>query len=318
MRGSKVFSLIFIFLTGGLCLTGQTGTGNIGISMPYPVHSQYLQNGLVINPAYAGSREALTFFGSFRKQWAGMTGSPLYETLSMHSLLKDNHVGLGLTAQFLSYGPTKATSIYAIYAYHLDLGKARLSMGLKGGFDMSNTNYSNLILIDKNDPAFTGDFKPYFMPNVGAGLYLYNKKFFVGASVPQFFSYVKTSDGKISFKTFQKFDVQATAGFLLKLADAFKFKPSIFLDYSLDKTKPARIDINGNFIIHDLVWVGGSWRTNEKVIVAILQLQITPQIMFGYSYDYALGTLSSYSGSHEFVVRYEFGYKVTAANPRYF
>lgn len=316
----RLYIVLVLFLIEGELVFAQTIQGPIRISMPFPVHSQYLQNGLVINPAYAGSREALTFFTSIRKQWFGLgNGSPLFETLSMHSLLKNDRVALGLTSQFLTYGPTKATSIYGIYAYHLNLGTARLSLGLRGGLDISNTNYSNLILIKPLDPAFTGDFKPYIMPNVGAGFYLYNKKFFFGASIPQFLSYIKTTEGKVSFNTFQKFDIEATAGLLIKLADVLKFKPSVYLDYSLDKTKQTRVDINGNFIICDIVWVGGSYRTSEKAAVGILQLQVNPQIMAGFSYDYPLGNLSNYSnGSFEAVLRYEFGYKVTAANPRYF
>ncbi|HVN56905.1 MAG TPA: type IX secretion system membrane protein PorP/SprF [Bacteroidales bacterium] len=310
--------LILIIITGQL-LAAQTGQDPIRISMPYPVHSQYLQNGLIINPAYAGSRESLSLFGSVRKQWWGIPGSPLFETLSIHSLLKNNHIGLGMTAQFLTYGPTQAISVYAVYAYHLNLGRTVLSMGMRGGFDYSNTNYSGIQTVVKPDDAFPTGNVPYFMPNVGAGVYLYNRKFFVGASIPQFLGYVKSNSGNVSFSAFQKIDVQATAGCLLRFSPVFKFKPSVFVDYSLDRTKPMRIDINGNFIISDLVWVGGSWRTNEKVAVGILQLQVSPKIMIGYSYDYALGTMSTYSkGSHEMILRYEFGYKVTASNPRYF
>jgi len=318
MRPGRSILIILIMLAG--VLEGYSQSDSMRISMPYPVHSQYLQNGLVINPAYAGSREALSVFASYRLQWVGLDyGSPSYETFSIHSLMKNNKVGLGLTAQFLKYGPTKGTGVYAMYTYHLQVGKARLSLGLKGGFDMANTNYTGLDYITHPDGAFEGDYKPYFMPNVGAGFYLYSKKFFLGAAIPQFFSYVKQSDGKISFNTFSKFDIQASAGALIRFADAFKFKPSVFIEYSLDKAKNMRIDLNGNFIISDLVWVGGSWRTSEKVAVGILQVQLNPQIMIGYSYDYPLGTMSTYaSGSHEIVLRYEFGYKVTAANPRYF
>jgi hypothetical protein len=65
--------------------------------------------------------------------------------------------------------------------------------------------------------------------------------------------------------------------------------------------------------------VGGSWRTSEQVAVGILQVQLNPQIMIGFSYDYPVGRMSSFSkGSTEFILRYEFGYKVSAANPRYF
>jgi hypothetical protein len=80
-----------------------------------------------------------------------------------------------------------------------------------------------------------------------------------------------------------------------------------------------QLDINGNFIIADLVWVGCSWRTTEQVIVGLLQVQVTHQLMLGLSYDYPAGRMNSYSkGSSEFVLRYEFGSKVSAANPRYF
>jgi type IX secretion system PorP/SprF family membrane protein len=236
----------------------------------------------------------------------------------MHSLLKNNHVALGLTLQTLQYGYTKGTSVYADYAYHITVGKSRLSMGLKAGFDMANSDYSGINLIYTPDEAFAGANK-YFMPNVGAGVYFYNNKFFIGAAVPTFLSYEKSSGGKVSLGTFTQFDVQATAGALIKFADEFKFKPSVFVDYSLDKTKDMRIDLNANFIICDLIWIGGSWRNSEKVAVGILQVQVSPQMMFGFSYDYPVGKGSTYpKGSVEGSLRYEFGYKVTAANPRYF
>ncbi|MGD0582430.1 MAG: type IX secretion system membrane protein PorP/SprF [Bacteroidales bacterium] len=303
----------------GAGLTGQTDSNHIRLSLAYPVYSQYLQNGLIINPAYAGSREALSFFASYRQQWIGVEGAPTFESFSIHSMLKNDHVGLGLTFQTLQYGVTRGTSLYADYAYHINLGKSRLSLGLKAGFDMSNDDYSGIITIDPNDPAFASNAK-YFMPNVGAGAYFYNKKFFIGASIPSFLSYEKSSNGKISFDTFQKFDIQATAGALIKIAEGFKFKPSVFVDYWLDNSKQTRLDINGNFIIHDFVWIGGSWRTNEKAVVGIVQVQLNAQMMIGFSYDYPLGSMSQpySSGSPEIVVRYEFGYKVTAANPRYF
>jgi hypothetical protein len=89
----------------------------------------------------------------------------------------------------------------------------------------------------------------------------------------------------------------------------------------MQKTKKlTQLDLSGNFIIADLLWVGGSWRTTEQVAVGILQVQLNPQLMFGFSYDYSVGRMTSFKtkGSSEFVLRYEFGSKVSAANPRYF
>jgi type IX secretion system PorP/SprF family membrane protein len=318
MLRRRILFTILILLSG-FSLEGQTGSEQTKISLAYPVYSQYLHNGLIINPAYAGSREVLSIFLSGRLQWMGIKGAPVSQTVSIHTLLKSDRVGLGLSGQFFQYGFSKSTSIYTDYAYHLILGKGKLSMGLRAGFDLSNTDYTGILLIDPNDPMFTSNDKPYFLPNVGAGLYYYNNRYFVGAAVPSFLSYVKNSAGAVSFGTFKDFDLLITAGALITFSPEFKFKPSVFVDYSVQKTKKMRIDLNGNFIIYDLVWIGGSWRTSEEVAVGILQLQLTPQFMFGYSYDYPVGNMNTYSkGSHEFILRYEFGYKVSAANPRYF
>lgn len=318
MRKTNLLLILLIFFSSSK-VAGQDIPGDTKISLAYPVFSQYLQNGLIINPAYAGSREVLSLFLSGRLQWAGIKGAPILQTISMHSLLKNNRIGLGLSGQFLQYGFSKSTSVYADYAYHLKVGTGKLSMGLRAGFDMSNTNYAGIILIDPNDPVFAANDKPYILPNVGTGLYYYTSSFFVGAAIPSFLSYVKSSSGKISLNTFKEFEVLATAGALITISPAFRIKPSVFVDWPLRSEGKVRVDLNGNFIIYDFVWLGGSWRTSEQVAVGILQFQINPQLMFGYSYDYPVGNLNTYSkGSHEVIVRYEFGYKVSAANPRYF
>ncbi|MGQ9619530.1 MAG: PorP/SprF family type IX secretion system membrane protein [Bacteroidales bacterium] len=315
--------LILLIITGCPVLSGQNGTPDMTrISLFYPVYSQYLHNGLLINPAYAGTREALSFFISGRMQWMGIEGAPVFQTASMHTLLKNNKVGLGVSGQFFKFGYSRATSVYTDYAYHIMLGKNRLSMGLRAGFDMSNTDYTGIILINPNDPVFVSNDKPYFLPNVGSGIYFSGKNFFIGAAVPSFLSYLKSNSGEVSFDTFTDFDIVATAGALISFSPAFRFKPSVFVDYPLQKTNnknSIRFDLNGNFIFFDFLWLGASWRTYEEVIVGIIQLQVTPQLMFGYSYDYPSGQMNTYSkGSHEIVFRYEFGYKVSAANPRYF
>jgi type IX secretion system PorP/SprF family membrane protein len=326
MQGKR---LVFIVSLLWFCFRaeGQTDPVSTKFNLAYPVFSQYLQNGLIINPAYAGSRDVLSFFLSGREQWAGITGAPALETISLHTLLKNDRVGLGLTGQFMQFGMTSQTSVYADYAYHLRLGSGKLALGLKAGFDMSNTNYtidfrnslsSSISNPQATDPVFESG-ERYLLPNVGAGLYYYGKKFFAGASVPAFLAYERGSDGKMSFKALTDMEVLATAGALVTFAPSFKFKPSVFIDYSLANSKKMQIDLNGNFIIKDLIWIGASWRTSEKVAVGILQVQINPQLMVGYSYDYPVSSMSNFSkASHEVVIRYEFSYKVSAMNPRYF
>ena len=314
------FSLFISFFTS---VPGQAVPDTAGISLGYPVYSQYLQNGLIINPAYSGSRGALSSFLSYRMQWMGTDGAPSIQSVSLHTPMKNDKVALGLMAQFMKFGITKSTSVYASYAYHIKLAKGKLSFGLKAGADMSNTDYASIreTLTNPSDPVFASNDDPYVLPNVGAGVYYFSDKLFAGVSVPSFLSYRKTGTGSVqAYHSFNEYDIIFSAGGLITFSHFIKFKPSLLIDYSLQDTKKlTQFDINGNFIFADLIWLGGSWRTSEEVAVGILQVQINPQLMFGFSYDYPVGRMNSYSkGSSEFILRYEFGSKVSAANPRYF
>jgi type IX secretion system PorP/SprF family membrane protein len=318
-------STLILFLSILNIAHGQANPDSTRISLGYPVYSQYLQNGLMINPAYTGSREALSAFMSYRMQWMGIKGAPVIQSVSLHSPMKNDRVALGLKAQFMQFGVTKSTSIYASYAYHVRVGEGKLSFGLNAGADMSNTDYTGILesLDDPTDLVFLTNNKPYILPNVGAGIYYFNNKLFAGFSVPAFLFYRKSDQGTPpqAYHSFNEYEIIFSAGGLLTFSPVLKFKPSVLIDYSLQKTKKlTQLDINGNFIIADLIWIGGSWRTSEEVVVGILQVQLNQQLMFGFSYDYPAGRMNLYKtkGSSEFVLRYEFGSKVSAANPRYF
>lgn len=320
MKKARII-FFFLFLVIFTSIPGQAVPDSTGISLGYPVYSQYLQNGLLINPAYAGTRGALSALLSYRMQWMGTKGSPVIQSVSLHTPMKNDRVALGLLAQFMQFGFTKSTSIYANYAYHIRVGDGKLSFGMKAGADLSNTDYTGILLTNYGDPVFTVNDEPYILPNVGAGVYYFSDKLFAGLSVPAFLSYRKSEIGKVqAYHSFGHYNLVFSAGGLITFSQFFKFKPSVLIDYSMQNAnKLNQFDINGNFILDDLVWLGVAWRTTEQVMVGILQVQVNPQLMLGFSYDYPSGRMNSFSkGSTEFILRYEFGSKVSAANPRYF
>jgi type IX secretion system PorP/SprF family membrane protein len=309
--------LLFVFFTA----EGQSGQQTSRISLGYPVYSQYLQNGFVINPAYAGSLGALSGFLSYRMQWMGIDGAPALESVSLHTPLKNERIGLGFIGQFMQYGFTRSTSIYASYAYNIKIWHGKLSFGLKAGADISNTVFPEGVFLDQpGDPAFVNS-KPYILPNIGAGAYYFNDRLFAGFSIPAFLSYESSTEGSVQpYHSFSDYQFLVTGGALFVVSNRVKFKPSLLMDFYPGGTKMIkRFDLNCNFILSDMLWLGASWRTTEQVIVGILQVQISQQLMVGLSYDYPAGRMNSYSkGSSEFILRYEFGSRVSAANPRYF
>ena len=303
-----------------LCLCLKVEADSTNISPAFPVYSQYLQNGLVINPAYSGTRGALSGFISYRKQWIGIAGAPNLQTLSLHTPFKNERDAVGFLAQFMQYGFTKNTSLFGSYAHIVQLEQGKLHLGMKAGIDVLNNNFFDVQTVEP-DHVFTSNETPYILPNFGAGAYYYSERIFAGVSVPQFLSYRKLSTNSAqAYHRFGDYDFIITGGGLVDLNEIIKFKPSFLLQYSFNKSKKVKqFDISGNFILADMVWIGGSWRTNEKSLVGIVQLSVNQQLMIGLSYDHPLGLMNTIrNGTVEFCLRYEFGTKVSAANPRYF
>jgi type IX secretion system PorP/SprF family membrane protein len=290
-----------------------------GISaQQYSISSQYLTNGLVINPAYAGSRGAMSVNLSYRRQWAQIKGAPEFENITVHTpVTKKEKVAMGLMINRTAFGITRTTGVYGFYAYSIPTGPGRLAFGLKGGLDITNANYGDANVVEPNDPAFTGT-KSYALPNIGSGVYYYTDKFFAGFSVPSFLSYHQSKNSEYTVYYNYKLDrIFLSGGYLIDASELLKIKPSFLLRYSF--VDPLEMDLNANLIFANTLWLGGSYRIAEKAVVALVDIQVTPQLRVGYSYDYPAGHLNSYTtGTHEISIRYEFEFKVSAASPRYF
>jgi len=304
----KIIYVVFFLL---LTLTGLKAQN-------YPVYSQYLLDGLVINPAYTGTTEALTVSLLFRKKSMSFEGAPVMGTFSMHSPLKNDRIALGMMAHYQKYGVTSKASIFAHYAFHIKTNNGRWSLGLKAGADMVNNDYYSVTTVEP-DPAFTDAVSSFTLPNVGVGVYYSSKAFFAGLAVPEMFSYREKSsnNGYEIYHDYKNYYFMASAGGLLSLTRGLLFKPSTLIRYSFNN--PLLIDLNGNFIISDFLWIGASWRLGEEVLVGIVELQINQQLKLGYAYEYNLGNISTFvGGTHEVALLFEFGKTVSAANPRYF
>jgi len=315
-----ILFLIIVFCINPPVFAQDGDAGPYPVTNLVPLYSQYLLDGLVINPAYTGTRDALAISISARKRMLGFDGESTMSSLSLHSPLKKERVALGMSVNYISFGVTKQTSAFGYYAFHINTDKGKWSLGLKGGVDMITTDYSGIVTSDPDDQAFNnvGE-ESYMLPNVGFGVYYANPSFFAGIAVPALLTYQSDTLSADYSRAVDPsyYDVLFSAGALISFSDAFKFKPSVMAKYNLSKT--LRVDLNANFIFYDLLWLGGSWRIGEEAIVALLELQLSQQLRLGYSYDYSLGAISSFvGGTHEIALRFEFGKKVTAANPRYF
>lgn len=285
-----------------------------------PLVSHYMFNGLLLNPAYAGSKEYVSTTMMYRRQWAGIDGAPVTYSGSIHGLLKKKKLGIGAILQQDKIGVTKQTDLYGMLAYHLPLGVGKLSVGLQAGVSNFSSEVVKLTYWDPGDKVFDYNTFSNLLPNAGFGAYYYRDLFYAGISAPFLISYdpndkIALDPNNPVHKQVRRYYV--TAGGVIETEHELKFKPSCLIRYE-DGAK-LQYDVNLNVLINDIFWLGASYRSKEAV-VALIEYQVSRKLRIGYSYDYTLGELGNYnSGSHEFMIGYDFGFPVTKMkSPRYF
>jgi len=303
----KIIYILFLFIIS-LPIEAQ----NNSVFLPF---NQYMFNTLLYNPAYAGTKESFSMEAIYRKQWIGMKGTPEMQAITAHSPLSNNKIALGIQVDNLAAGggAERSNNVFAYYSHRFDVGGSKLRLGMRGGLSMISKNLYDIERKFQEDPAFVDE--SYFMPNFGVGAYYYNNIVYAGISIPFLISLKDTVRGITS--NIKKYNFTGTAGVLLTVNENFKIKPTTYLQYTIDN--PFLYILSTSFIfVNDIVWITGSYKSSGA-IVGILEFQITKQIRFGYSYDFAVGDLKGFmAGSHEILLRYDFSYSVRAVNPGYF
>lgn len=291
-----------------------------GLFAQIPAHyGQYVFNGLAINPAYCGSRDALATNLLFRGQWLGVPGAPRTLTASVHAPIGDSPNNFGGMVIDDRLGVSQQQWVMGSYAYRLRLGllgKARLAMGLQGGLSLHKFSYDELYLEDPIDQQFTGTTPTIPVPRFGFGAYFDLPNFFAGVSVPELL--------KFRTQTYKQYVGDAVdyphaflaMGGMLKPRPDMKFKPSVLLKYK--PTIPLQADLNANMLFQDRFGVGVSYRTQDA-LVGMIEFYPVSQLRIGYAYEYGLNALRPWNrGTHEFLLGYEFKYNVNAGAGRNF
>jgi type IX secretion system PorP/SprF family membrane protein len=286
-----------------------------------PQFTQYMFNEMFINPAYAGSRDQISATLSYRNQWVGLQGAPKTQSASIHGPLMNKKMGLGLTMMNETIGVTRMFSVSGNYAYRISVGdNSSLSMGIQGGFISLKENLEEVITNEENDPEFLVNTPTLIVPNAGFGLYFSNDRFYAGASIPRIIRNITAGDGTGEVTNEMDFDMwhyYVTSGYIFPVSDQVKLRPTVML--KAVKGAPAIGDFTLSALMKEVFWLGFSWRTEDSY-AAIVEFQVTPQLRFGYSYDYTTTELNNYSnGTHEINIGYDFSFnKKKVITPRYF
>jgi type IX secretion system PorP/SprF family membrane protein len=282
------------------------------------VYSQIYQNQTTYNPGATGNMEVFVADFSYRQQWVKFdVAPPSTQVLCAHAPLKNPKVAMGILVDHDASGGSGYTGIFLNYAYRVNLGMNKLSLGLKGG--ITNGSQNNVELEQNPDPTFSDNNKTYYVPNFGVGALYYGKKYWAGVSVPLLFIYeTKKSDGYKISQDFSQIQYILSGGASLSVNPELKIDPAALLIYC--PSLPSSFTANVSASYRNTYIAGLGYRNGTSTaLIFLLGFNVNRQFSLGYSYDFNMGDLKKQTlGSHEINILYKFGYQVNAANPRQF
>ena len=278
--------------------------------------SQYIYDATTLNPAYAGSQEALSLIAQYRLQWQGVEGAPGFQSISAHSPIASHKIGLGLRLTNDQIGGYSQQTISPIFAYRIKLSTHRfIAAGLQVGLIRQRAVYDKLHLRDPDDPVFNPQ-PTLYTASFGSGIFYGSKRFFAGFSVPNIFpdlgDMLQDQRNSSAIRTYV-----AHAGWILDVHPEIKLKPNFLL--AAPEQGSMYADINALLLLREVLWLGASYRFRQGVAL-LAQLQLNSQLAIGYSYDLPLKSGLYYGApSHELSVQYRFYFvKTGIPSPRYF
>lgn len=283
-------------------------------------YTQYFYNKLVINPAYAGSRDAISILGLYRNQWVGFEGAPKTQSVSIHAPVFTENIGLGLSLIHDEIGISDNMTVNMAYAFRMQFEKGRLALGLNGQIKRQFMDWKSTSPIEQIDGKIPYANTVIWLPNFGVGAYFDNDLFYAGVSVPHLLEnkleYNRTGT-TAETEARQRRHIFGMAGLMLPVSEDVEFHPSLLVKYV--KNSPTTVDINASFVFYRTLLTGVTYRTGDSFDM-IIQLYLNNNLRIGYAHDFTTTKLSDYhSGTHEILVGFDFGKRVKGIdNPRYF
>ena len=268
-------------------------------------YTHYFSNELIINPAFAGGHDALSLTAVHRSQWVGLEGAPTTQSFSIHSLAKNDQMGVGMTLIHDRVGVHQNFTANGALAYRLKLTRdSYLSLGVQAGINQKSSDYSRLPA-SINDPSVEYADVSTTAFELGAGAYLKTPKLHLGISSPKLFSSKTEFNDSISvalneahyfvygrYRTPINHNVKIQPNFLVKVLPGL----------------PVSWDVGINFIWNEVLLTGVAYRSTESVDL-LLQAKLTGQLKLGYAFDYTLQDISGLGrSSHELMLNYLFKY----------
>lgn len=318
------------FCRGILTLILLSTAGCLLQAQQVPMYSQYIMNGFLVNPSFAGRDGYSTVTLTTREQWAGLKQAPgTYAASFQTRIMRDSYISRSTTVRRKLIRPTKGgnvglggyifndnngimrrTGLQAAYAYHIAMGESEgisdnLSFGLALSAYQFAINTDNAIY-DHDDPLLNNYDRSVFIADFNFGASYTTSKYYAGFAMTNLLRgsllFADTTDTKR--KELGHFFL--TGGMKFPINRDWTIEPSAFLKSSDMFFKALQMDLTARVYYMNDYWAGVSWRTNDAIIL-LMGLKYD-RFYFAYAVDFALTDMRTKSyGTHELTVAVKFG-----------
>lgn len=257
------------------------------------------------NPGVAGTDGLLNVAATYSMQMAGYKGAPgtMFVAADCPIYLLTPRHGAGLSFMNDKIGMFSTTRLGVQYAFNFKLGKkTRLAVGVQGALLSESINPSGVELIDENDPAFPTSTVTGNRFDMGAGLYFYHPRYFLGVSGQHLLAPTIMLGEKNEVKVDRVYYLMGGCNIKLKNT-LFSLAPSFLVQTDLQSW---REDVQCKFCIdYDGKRLYAGVGYSPTVSTTFLVGGSFHGISLGYSYQLYTSGIGAANGSHELVLSYQ-------------
>lgn len=279
------------------------------------VYSQYYDQPILINPAFAGSKEQFNTFLLFRQQMAGIPNSPTTQFFNLDGPIGDN-MGIGINMVNDQTDILGRTQAAVSYRYSIKINeKSDLSFGLNGGVGFNRINFEAIRADDMSDPALLGTNQNQIAPQFNAGMLYRYDKLTVGIASQNITQQAATFTEQSNFRNLEQKFIRhfvGHMGYTFPINENWDFEPVLLA--RLMHGGQLQFDVNAFAKYMNRLWGGLTYREGTSVNLSF-GANIVSSFNMGYTYEYYTGDIQPFTtGSHEFQLSYLFGKDSKPAN----
>ena len=317
MKRSRILAVIG-FLAAMPVLSGQQ----------FPMYSQYVMNGFLLNPSYAGSDYYTTFGLTVREQWLNFPNAPsTYAAAFQTRILNDSYITKSTAVRKKIDRPTRGgrvgmggylfsdhngimhrTGLQLAYAYHLPIdNEQQLSFGLSLSAYQYFVDISGAVMPDDvNDELLNNYDRVIYIPDANFGVSYMTRRYYAGFSMTNLFRGALMIGNGGENGNSQLGHYFLTGGMRFYPAADWIIEPSVMLKSSDMVFKSVQMDLTGRVYYREDYWLGLSYRTTDAIVL-LAGLKVD-RVYIGYAFDFTFSEIRSYTyGTHELTVLARFG-----------